>query len=169
MDDGQTSVSGVSAVSKETSNSVERRKEEEAAKISTEFAMAQIFEQEIKLFRLIQIVKQKIMKTNFEQIIFREVQPMVDIVDEESQQQVQAFPPSVKDLNFIEVFNTIDKQRKGHITKVDLLKFLNKFVINAKFNVEDVCNIYRRLKIEAGDDSDTLNYINFMTAILPPA
>ncbi len=50
-----------------------------------------------------------------------------------------------------------------------MLKFLNKFVINAKFTVEDVCNIYKRLKIVAGDDSDTLNYINFMTAILPPA
>lgn len=38
------STSGVSAVSKDTSNSVERRKEEEAAKISVDFAMAQIFE-----------------------------------------------------------------------------------------------------------------------------
>ena len=51
-------------MSKDTSNSVERRKEEEAAKISVEYAMAQIFEQELKLFRLIHIVKQKIMKTN---------------------------------------------------------------------------------------------------------
>ena len=81
---------------------------------------------------------------------------------------VHAFPPSFKDLNFIEVFNTIDKQCKGHITKTDLLKFLNKFVLNAKFNVEDICQIYKRLKIEAGDDSDTLTYVNFMTAILPP-
>ena len=61
----------------------------------------------------------------------------------------------------------IDKQRKGHITKVDMLKFLNRLVINAKFNIEDICNIYKRLKIEAGDDSDTLNYIQFMVAILP--
>jgi hypothetical protein len=49
-----------------------------------------------------------------------------------------------------------------------LLKFLNKFVLNAKFNVEDICQIYKRLKIDAGDDSDTLTYINFMTSILPP-
>jgi len=34
------SVSGISVQTKETSNSVERRKEEEAARISTEFAMA---------------------------------------------------------------------------------------------------------------------------------
>lgn len=34
--------------------------------------MAQIFEQELKLHRVIQIVKQKIMRTNFEQVIFRE-------------------------------------------------------------------------------------------------
>ena len=38
------STSGVSAVSKDTANSVERRKEEEAAKITVDFAMAQIFE-----------------------------------------------------------------------------------------------------------------------------
>jgi Ca2+-binding EF-hand superfamily protein len=75
----------------------------------------------------------------------------------------------VKDLNFIEAFNSIDKQRKGFITKQDLLKFLNKFVINAKFTIEDICNVYRRLKIDAGDDSDTLSYVNFMNAILPPA
>ena len=50
-----------------------------------------------------------------------------------------------------------------------MLKFLNRFVINAKFSIEDICNIYRRLKIEAGDDSDTLSYIQFMNAILPPA
>lgn len=50
-----------------------------------------------------------------------------------------------------------------------MLKFLNRQVINAKFNIEDICNIYRRLHIEAGDDSDTLSYIQFMNAILPPA
>jgi hypothetical protein len=50
-----------------------------------------------------------------------------------------------------------------------MLKFLNRLVVNAKFNIEDICNIYRRLKIEAGDDSDTLSYIQFMNAILPPA
>jgi hypothetical protein len=44
---------------------------------------------------------------------------------------------------------------------------LNKLVSNAKFTIEDICNIYRRLKIEAGDDSDTLSYIGFMVAILP--
>lgn len=42
--DEAQSTSGVSAVSKETSNSVERRKEEEAARISVDFAMAQVFE-----------------------------------------------------------------------------------------------------------------------------
>jgi hypothetical protein len=50
-----------------------------------------------------------------------------------------------------------------------MLKFINRLVMNAKFTIEDICNIYRRLKIEAGDDSDTLSYIQFMTAILPPA
>ncbi len=94
---------------------------------------------------------------------------MVDIIDDEREGPVKALPPSEKDLNFIEAFNFIDKQRKGYITKQDLLKFLNRFVINAKFTIEDVCNVYRRLKIEAGDDSDTLSYINFMNAILPPA
>ncbi len=79
------------------------------------------------------------MKTNFEQIIYRETQPVVDIVEESDLKPVQAFPPSVKDLNFIEVFNSIDKQCKGNVTKNDLLKFLNKFVLNAKFNVEDIC------------------------------
>ena len=49
-----------------------------------------------------------------------------------------------------------------------MLRFLNKLVINAKFSIEDICNIYKRLKIEAGDDSDTLSYILFMSAILPP-
>jgi uncharacterized protein (UPF0248 family) len=61
-----------SAVSNQTDNSVERRREEEQAKVTSEFAMAQIFEYEIKLHRLIQIVKQKIMKTNLEQVIYRE-------------------------------------------------------------------------------------------------
>ena len=70
-EDGQ-SMSGVSGQTKETSNSVERRKEEEKARISTEFATAQVFEQELRLHRQIMIVKQKIMKTNFEQIIYRE-------------------------------------------------------------------------------------------------
>ena len=50
-----------------------------------------------------------------------------------------------------------------------MLKFLNKLVVNAKFNIEDICNIYRRLNIQAGDDSDTLSYIQFMNAILPPS
>lgn len=68
-------------------------------------------------------------------------------------------PPSEKHLNFIEAFNAIDRQKKGYITKNDMLKFLNRLVVNAKFNIEDICNIYRRLKIEAGDDSDTLSYI----------
>jgi len=40
-----------------------------------------------------------------------------------------------------------------------MLKFLNRLVVNAKFNIEDICSIYRRLKIDAGDDSDTLSYI----------
>ena len=39
---------------------------------------------------------------------------------------------------------------------------------NAKFTIEDICNVYKRLNIDAGDDSDTLSYIQFMTAILPP-
>ena len=45
-DDGMSvsGVSGISGQTKETSNSVERRKEEEKARISTEFATAQIFE-----------------------------------------------------------------------------------------------------------------------------
>ncbi len=68
-------------------------------------------------------------------------------------------PPSEKHLNFIEAFNAIDRQKKGYITKNDMLKFLNRLVVNAKFNIEDICNIYRRLKIEAGDDSDTLSYV----------
>jgi hypothetical protein len=73
--DDQKSISEVSRVSKETSNSVERRREEEAAKISVEFAMAQVFEQELKLHRLIYIVKQKIMKTSMDPdgMLFREV------------------------------------------------------------------------------------------------
>ena len=50
-------MSGVSGQTKETSNSVERRKEEEKARISTEFAMAQVFEQELRLHRQIMIVK----------------------------------------------------------------------------------------------------------------
>ncbi len=50
-----------------------------------------------------------------------------------------------------------------------MLKFLNRLVLNAKFNIEDICNVYKRLKIEAGDDSDTLSYIHFMHAILPPS
>jgi len=169
-EDGQSvsGVSGVSGQTKETSNSVERRKEEEKARISTEFATAQVFEQELRLHRQIMIVKQKIMKTNFEQIIYRETQPTVDIVEDSDLLPVHAFPPSIKDLNFIEVFNMLDKACKGHVTKNDLLKFLNKFVLNARFTVEDICQIYKRLKIDAGDDSDTLTYINFMTAILPP-
>jgi hypothetical protein len=40
LDSEVTSTSGVSAVSKDTTNSVERRKEEAAAKISVDFAMA---------------------------------------------------------------------------------------------------------------------------------
>ena len=95
-------------MSNQTDNSVERRKEEEQAKITSEFAMAQIFEQELKLHRIIQIVKQKIMKTNFEQVIFREQQPIVDIVDDEDG-PIQSLPPSEKHLNFIEAFNSIDK------------------------------------------------------------
>ncbi len=73
--DDQKSISEVSGVSKETSNSVERRREEEAAKISVEFAMAQVFEQELKLHRLIYIVKQKIMKTSMDPdgMLFKEV------------------------------------------------------------------------------------------------
>jgi hypothetical protein len=116
-DDGTNSMSAVSGVSKETSNSVERRKEEEAAKISVDYAMALIFEQELKLHRLISIVKQKIMKTNFNQIVFREIQPQVDIIDEQNDPSIQAIPPSTTDLNFIEAFNMMDRQRKGHITK----------------------------------------------------
>ena len=52
-EDGQSvsGVSGVSGQTKETSNSVERRKEEEKARISTEFATAQVFEQELRLHR----------------------------------------------------------------------------------------------------------------------
>jgi hypothetical protein len=161
-------VSGVSGQTKETSNSVERRKEEEKARISTEFATAQVFEQELRLHRQIMIVKQKIMKTNFEQIIYRETQPTVDIVEESDLLPVHAFPTSIKDMHFIEVFHMLDKACKGHVTKNDLLKFLNKFVLNARFTVEDICQIYKRLKIDAGDDSDTLTYINFMTSILPP-
>jgi hypothetical protein len=67
-DDGMSvsGMSGISGQTKETSNSVERRKEEEKARISTEFATAQVFEQELKLHRQIMIVKQKIMKTNIE-------------------------------------------------------------------------------------------------------
>lgn len=57
LDTDMTSTSGVSTASKDTNNSVERRKEEAAAKISVDFAMAQIFEQELKLYRLIHIVK----------------------------------------------------------------------------------------------------------------
>jgi len=79
------------------------------------------------------------MKTSSEQIIFRDTQPMVDILDEEAMRPVKSFPPSEKYINFIEVFNLIDKQCKGHITKNDILRFLNKFVLNAKFNVEDLC------------------------------
>jgi hypothetical protein len=44
LDSDAASTSGVSAVSKDTTNSVERRKEEAAAKISVDFAMAQVFE-----------------------------------------------------------------------------------------------------------------------------
>ncbi len=50
-----------------------------------------------------------------------------------------------------------------------MLKFLNRLVLNAKFNIEDICSVYKRLKIDAGDDSDTLSYIQFMVAILPPS
>ena len=39
----------------------------------------------------------------------------------------------------------IDRDRKGHNTKKDMLRFLNKLVINAKFSIEDICNIYKRL------------------------
>jgi len=87
-------------------------------------------------------------------------------LDESS--ELNAIPPSSTDLNFILAFNTIDRERKGHITKQDLLRFLNKLVANAKFTIEDICNVYKRLKIDAGDDSDTVSYVQFMTAILPP-
>jgi hypothetical protein len=85
------------------------------------------------------IVKQKIMKTNFKQIIYRETLPEVDIVEESDLLPVHAFPPSIKDLNFIEMFKMLDKACKVHATKNDLLKFLNKFVLNARFTVEDIC------------------------------
>ena len=110
-EDGQ-SVSGVSGMygqTKETSNSVELRKEEDEARISTEFSTAQVFEQELRLHRQIMIVKQKIMKTNFKQIIYRETLPEVDIVEESDLLPVHAFPPSIKDLNFIEMFKMLDK------------------------------------------------------------
>ena len=70
----------MSGQTKETSNSVERMKEEKKARISTEFATAQVFKQELRLHRRIMIVIQKIIKTNFKQIIIRETQPTVDIV-----------------------------------------------------------------------------------------
>lgn len=110
------------------------------------------------------------MKTNYDQVMFREMQgvPSCEEGDMENISTINAIPPSSTDLNFIQAFNTIDREKKGHITKMDMLRFLNKLVINAKFTVEDICNIYRRLKIEAGDDSDTLSYIQFMIAILPP-
>jgi len=57
------------------------------------------------------------MKTNFEQIIYRETQPTVDIVEESDLLPVHAFPPSIKDLNFIEVFSMLEKACKGHVTK----------------------------------------------------
>src|SRR5574343_2037014 len=97
--------------------------------------------------------------------MFKETQPPID--DFSSESSAQAIPPSSTDLNFIQAFNTIDREKKGHITKNDMLRFLNKLVINAKFTIEDICNIYRRLHIEAGDDADTLSYIQFMYAILP--
>lgn len=49
------------------------------------------------------------MKTNFEQVIFREQQPLVDIVDDEGEGVIQSLPPSEKHLNFIEAFNAIDR------------------------------------------------------------
>jgi len=48
--------------------------------ISTEFATAQVFKQELRLHSQIMMVIQKIIKTNFKQIIYRESQPTVDIV-----------------------------------------------------------------------------------------
>ena len=114
---------------------------------------------------MIHIVKLKIMKTNSDQIMMREETPIPN--DEDAESIINSIPPSTKELNFIQAFSMIDRKRKGHLTKLDLLRFLNRLVMNAQFNVEDICNIYRRLKIEAGDDSDTLTYVQFMVAILP--
>jgi hypothetical protein len=49
------------------------------------------------------------MKTNLEQVIYRETQPIVDIVEDGGEGPIQSLPPSEKDLNFIEAFNQIDR------------------------------------------------------------
>ena len=97
------------------------------------------------------------MKTSLDQAAL--YQDRQAVTEESEQSELNAIPPSSTEVNFIEAFNTIDRERKGHITKQNLLRFLNKLVVNAKFTIEDICNIYKRLKIDAGDDSDTLSYI----------
>ena len=70
-----------------------------------------------------------------------------------------------KSINLIDAFNLIDKKKKGVISKHCILQFLNNHVSNAKFTIEDIKALYRRLTI--GEDKLALSYLDFVYCLMP--
>lgn len=105
-----------------------------------DFAVSQVFEQELKLFRLVEIIRKKIFKT-----------PRLTGVNE---------------LNLIETFRYISKKQDGNISSQNLLKFLNKCLKNtSKVGGEDIQSLMRRLNLD--EETSSLSYLQFVNAILP--
>ena len=72
---------------------------------------------------------------------------------------------SGKEINLIEAYNLLDFKKKGVITKVCFLKFLNRNIANAKFSIEDMSSLFRRLDID--EDRSNLTYLEFVNCLIP--
>eukprot|EP00347_Sterkiella_histriomuscorum_P004011 403362091 len=121
-------------------------------KSKLDFAFIQVIEQELNLFRLVELIRQKIFDAK------------------KSKNDQKAFST---DLNLIAAFNEIDTSKNGNFTKSDLLKFLNKYVLNAVFNIEDINILFRRLRIktegQTAEEAEikSISYLQFVNMILP--
>jgi len=53
-----------------------------------------------------------------------------------------------KEINLIQAFSFFDTKKTGSIRKKTILKFLNSHVTNAKFSLDDIHSLFRRLDLD---------------------
>ncbi|CDW82155.1 ef hand family protein [Stylonychia lemnae] len=104
-----------------------------------EFAMTQVLEQELSLFRMVELIREKIFKR-------RDME-------------------RGKDVNYIQVFNQIDAKNKNYVTRKDLIRFINKFVEQNQYGTDDIAVLFRRLSL--AEDCQQIPYLDFVNMLLP--